>query len=68
MEKWRRIGWTGAVLGIVATCVDRWAGPIPYEIIIPVEIISLILILSGLIIRKREKTFEKQEALQKEET
>lgn len=61
MEKWRRIFWIGAILGIVVTSVDAWIISIPYIIIIPVEIVSLVLIFAGLVMRKNKKKAEKQD-------
>ena len=68
MEKCRLIFWTGTVLGIVVTSVDFWVGPIPYEIIIPIEVMSLVLIFTGLIMRKSKKMLENPDTLHKEET
>ena len=59
MQKWRRISLTGIILGIVAIGIDFLMKGLPYAIIIPLEIISIILIFTGLIIRKVEKTREK---------
>lgn len=55
MERWRQITWSGIILGNGIAAIDAWGASIPYEIIIPIEIMSLILIFSGLINRRREK-------------
>lgn len=56
MKNWRHIFWTGAILGLAVTSIDQWLSPIPYEIIIPAEIASLVLIFTGLIRRKQDQT------------
>lgn len=61
VEKWRYIGWTGVILGIVVTAIDLRVKDISYGIFIPIEIIAIILIFTGLIIRKSEKTREGRE-------
>ena len=58
MEKWRYISGTGIVLGTVVTVLDFWVERIPHAIIIPLEIVSIVLIFAGLIIRKSKKTHE----------
>ena len=65
MEKWHCIFWTGIILGIVVTSIDFWVESIPYVVTIPIEIVSVILIFVGLIIRKSKKTHGKQDALNK---
>lgn len=55
MEKWRRIFLTGAVPGLAVAAIDSWTGGIPYEIIIPIEFVSIALIFAGLIMRKKQK-------------
>ncbi len=59
MEKWRCISGIGIVLGIVVTVIDFLVESVPYAIIIPLEIVAIILIFAGLIIRKSEKNREK---------
>lgn len=59
MEKWRYILGLGCVLGIVLTVIDYLIITIPYVIIIPLQIVSIILIFTGLIIRKNMKSKEK---------
>lgn len=59
MEKWRCILGIGCVLGIVLTVVDYFIISIPYVIIIPLQVVAIILIFTGLIIRKRSKSNEK---------
>ena len=56
MEKWRYILGLGCVLGIVLTVIDYFIITIPYVIIIPLQIVSIILIFTGLIIRKNTKS------------
>lgn len=53
MEKWRCILWIGIVLGMVVTGIDFFIENIPYVIIIPLEVVAIILIFAGFIIRKR---------------
>lgn len=59
MERWRYILGIGCVLGIVLTVVDYFIITIPYVIIIPLQIVAIILIFTGLIIRKNTKSNEK---------
>ena len=56
MEKWRWILGIGCVLGIVLTVIDYYIISIPYVIIIPLQVVAIILIFTGLIIRKRSKS------------
>lgn len=58
-DSWRCISGAGIILGVVLTALDLWVIRIPYVIIIPLEIISIILIFAGLIIRKRQMTHAK---------
>lgn len=53
MQNWRQLCWIGSILGLGVTSIDQWLSPIPYEIIIPAEIASLVLIFTGLIRRKQ---------------
>lgn len=55
MRTWRQLGWAGIILGLAVTSIDQLLSPIPYEIIIPAEIASLVLIFTGLIRRKQEQ-------------
>ncbi|MBQ2882787.1 MAG: hypothetical protein IJE43_03290 [Alphaproteobacteria bacterium] len=59
MEKWRYILGLGCVLGIVLTVIDYFIITIPYVIIIPLQIVAIILIFTGLVIRKNTKLNEK---------
>jgi len=59
MEKWRYILGLGCVLGIVLTVIDYFIITIPYVIIIPLQIVAIILIFTGLVIRKNTKSNEK---------
>ena len=59
MEKWRYILLIGIVLGIAVEIMDFLIGSIPYAIIIPLQVVAIVLIFSGFIIRKREKNREK---------
>ena len=58
MEKWRCIGWTGIILGIGVQILDYFVENIPFGIMIPIEIVAIVMIFTGLIIRKREKNQE----------
>ena len=58
MEKWRCISLAGIVLGMGVQILDFFVKDIPYIVIIPIEIVAIILIFAGLIIRKREKNRE----------
>ncbi len=55
MEHWRRISLLGIILGIAVMVMDFLVAGIPYIIIIPLEIVSIVLIFAGFIIRKNEK-------------
>ena len=55
MEKSRSVFWTGAILGNAVAAVDAWITSIPYEIIIPIEFTSIVLIFAGFIMRKNER-------------
>lgn len=59
MEKWRCISLIGIMLGIVVQIIDFFVISIPYAIIIPLDIVAIILIFAGFIIRKSEKMREK---------
>lgn len=60
MEKWRCILWIGTILGIGVQILDFLVkGILPYVIIIPIEIVAIVLIFSGFIVRKIEKKKEK---------
>lgn len=59
MEKWRCISGSGIILGIVIHIVDIFIIKMPYVIFIPIEIVAIVLIFAGLIIRKKERNNEK---------
>lgn len=60
MEKWRRILLVGIILGVGLEIVDYFLKNIPYIIYIPLQIVAIILIFTGLIIRKNAKYNEKR--------
>ena len=53
MEKWRCILGIGIVLGWGIQIVDHFIMSMPNVIFIPLELISIILIFTGFIMRKR---------------
>ena len=55
MEQWRKISLVGILIGNGALLVDYFVISIPYTIMIPFLIVSIILIFLGLIMRKKEK-------------
>ena len=55
MKQWRKISLIGILIGNGALLVDYFAISIPYIIMIPLLIVSIILIFTGLIIRKKQK-------------
>ena len=55
MEQWRRISLIGILLGNIALLVDYFLISIPYVIMIPILIVAIILIFTGLIMRKKQK-------------
>ena len=55
MEQWRKISLIGIILGNGALLVDYFAISIPYIIMIPLLVISVILIFAGLFMRKKQK-------------
>uniref|UniRef100_UPI00405782CB hypothetical protein n=1 Tax=Acetatifactor sp. TaxID=1872090 RepID=UPI00405782CB len=59
MEKWRCISLIGIILGIGMQIIDFFVISIPYVIFIPLEIVAIILIYAGFIIRKKQKEQEK---------
>ncbi len=61
MEKWRYILWVGIILGMVTTTIDFLVVSAPYMVMIPLELISLILIFAGFIMRKNKIAQEKQD-------
>lgn len=65
MEQWRKISLIGILIGNGALLIDYCAISIPYIIMIPILIVAFILIITGLIIRKKNlcigNTFPKRE-------
>ena len=55
MEKWRRISLIGILLGNIALLVDYFLISIPYVIMIPILIVAIILIFTGLAMRTKRK-------------
>lgn len=55
MEQWRRISLIGILLGNIALLVDYFLLSIPYVIMIPILIVAIILIFTGLVMRKKQK-------------
>ena len=55
MEQWRRISLIGILLGNIALLVDYFLISIPYVIMIPILIVAIILIFTGLFMRKKQK-------------
>ncbi len=60
MEKWRIIGLTGMILGIILIFVDMIFKDIPYAVIIPLYALFIILIFTGLILRKIDMNKKKK--------
>lgn len=59
MTKWRFISGLGVIIGIVTIVLDSKIENIPIAIIILLEIVSIFLLFSGLILRKRKTRQEK---------
>ena len=55
MEKWRKISLIGILLGYSALLMDYFVISVPYVIMIPLLIVSIILIFTGLIERRKQK-------------
>ncbi len=55
MEKWRLIMLCGMVLGVAVLIVDALVENAPYMIILPLQLVAIVLLFGGLIIRKRER-------------
>ena len=53
MEQWRKISLIGILIGNGALLIDYCAISIPYIIMTPILIVAFILIITGLIIRKK---------------
>jgi len=55
MEKWRLIMLCGMVLGVVVLIIDAIVENAPYLIIIPLQLVAIVMLFGGLIMRKRER-------------
>ena len=55
MEQWRKISLAGILLGNVALLVDYFIISVPYVIMIPILFVAIILIFTGLVMRKKQK-------------
>lgn len=55
MEKWSRISLVGIILGNGALLIDYFVISVPYVIMIPILLVAIILIFTGLIMRKKQK-------------
>ncbi len=55
MEKWRRISLIGILLGNIALLVDYFLISVPYVMMIPILFVAIILIFTGLAMRKKRK-------------
>jgi hypothetical protein len=55
MEKWRIISLVGILLGNAALLFDYFIISVPYVIMIPLLLVSVILIFIGFFIRKKER-------------
>lgn len=55
MEKWRIVSLIGILFGNCALLLDYFVMSIPYAIMIPILIVSIILIFTGFVIRKKQK-------------
>lgn len=55
MDKWRRISLAGILLGNGALLIDYFVMSVPYAIMIPILLVAVILIFTGLIMRRKQK-------------
>ena len=55
MEKWRIIWLIGILLGNGALLIDYFVISVPHVIMLPLLIVSITLIFTGLIIGKKQK-------------
>ena len=55
MENWRKISLTGILLGYGALLIDYFVISVPYVIMIPLLLVTIILIFAGLIKRRKQK-------------
>lgn len=58
MEQWRKISLIGILLGNIALLIDYFIISVPYVIMIPILIVAIILIFTGLFMRKKQKKDE----------
>ena len=54
MEPWRKISLIGILLGNTALLVDYFLISVPYVVMIPILFAAIILIFTGLVIRKKQ--------------
>lgn len=59
MEKWRIISLIGILLGNGALLIDYFVISVPHVIMIPLLIVSIIFIFTGLIIRKNKRKIKR---------
>ena len=55
MEQWRRISLIGILLGNIALLVDYFLISVPHVMMIPILFVAIILIFTGLFMRKKQK-------------
>ena len=55
MEKWRKIALAGILLGNGALLIDYFVTSVPHVVMIPILLVAIILIFSGLVMRKKHK-------------
>ena len=55
MERWRKISLAGILLGNIALLVDYFVISVPYVIMLPLLLVAIFLIFTGLIMRKKQK-------------
>ena len=55
MEKWRKILLAGILLGNGALLIDYFVTSVPHVVMIPILLVAIILIFSGLVMRKKHK-------------
>lgn len=55
MEKWRKISLAGILLGNGALLIDYFLTSVPHVVMIPILLVAIILIFSGLVMRKKHK-------------
>ena len=55
MEQWRRISLIGILLGNIALIADYFIISVPYAVMIPILFTAILLIFTGLVMRKKQK-------------